>query len=516
MKRIGLLFVSLLLIIGNVSAQDIMVVTKKDGTKTTFSVGSVHEVTFISSEDIDVSVNEIIPTSTTSFIVNYSVSTAGKINESGIYYGLDETASARKVIGELVNGKGSVEVSGLNFSTTYYIKAYANIDGDIYNSDVTSHTTSTRFPEAKMVDLGLSVKWASHDLGAICEKNIGQHLPWGDVSGNAYNNETYPNINITDYDISGTKYDIATHQWGEEWRMPSLEEFQELWDNTTKTLLRNHGYNNLSAVKFTANNGNYIILYLGGYTENASLKSFDMYGFYWTSILPTENNGWPVAWGIQSATNGYKSTANKPFGLLIRPVSGKRADQGNDEVEHDYVDLGLSRLWATTNFGAEKDTDAGTYIAWGEDKEKEEYILSNYALYKDSAYVQIEKNLTEEGKDIVANTWGGKWHTPTYAELEELRTECNWTWTSKKNAQNIEIYGYKVTSKTNGNSIFLPVTGEKFEKSVFFEDYGRYWTSQPYVGTEEWAYILSFSENTYNLGGKTKYRGCVIRPVRKR
>ena len=66
MKRIGLLFVSLLLIIGNVSAQDIMVVTKKDGTKTTFSVGSVHEVTFISSEDIDVSVNEIIPTSTTS------------------------------------------------------------------------------------------------------------------------------------------------------------------------------------------------------------------------------------------------------------------------------------------------------------------------------------------------------------------------------------------------------------------------------------------------------------------
>ena len=125
MKRIGLLFVSLLLLIGNVSAQDIMVVTKKDGTKTTFSIGSVHEVTFISSEDIDVSVNEIIPTSTTSFIVNYSVSTAGKINESGIYYGLDETASARKVIGELVNGKGSVEVTGLNFSTTYYIKAYA-------------------------------------------------------------------------------------------------------------------------------------------------------------------------------------------------------------------------------------------------------------------------------------------------------------------------------------------------------------------------------------------------------
>lgn len=294
MKRIGLLFVSLLLIIGNVSAQDIMVVTKKDGTKTTFSIGSVHEVTFISSEDIDVSVNEIIPTSTTSFIVNYSVSTAGKINESGIYYGLDETASARKVTGTVENGNGTVKISGLNFSTTYYIKAYANIDGDIYNSDVASYTTPAKYPVAEMVDLGLSVKWASHDLGAIDEESIGLYLPWGDVTGEAYNYATHPNYNITMYDISGTEYDIARHQWGEEWRMPSLEEFQELWNNTTKTFIKNHGYEGVSAIKFTAKNGNYIILTRAGYTENANLDKYNEAGFYWTSILPKENNGFPV------------------------------------------------------------------------------------------------------------------------------------------------------------------------------------------------------------------------------
>lgn len=516
MKRIGLMFVGLMLLIGNVVAQDVMVVTKKDGTKTTFNIGSVQDISFISSEDIDISINEIVPTSTTSFIVKYSVSTVGKINECGVCYGLDATADANKIVGTCEDGEGAIEIEGLNFSTTYHLRAYANIDGELYYSDILPHTTPTKYPTAELVDLGLSVKWASHDLGAVNENNVGLHLPWGDVTGEAYNASTYPSdLNITDYDISGSKYDIATHEWGGEWRMPSIEEFKELWDNTTKTLIRNYGYDDLTVIKFTAANGNYIILSLGGYKENAELAKYGAFGFYWTSNLPEENNGWPAAWGLQSASNGYQSSANKYFGLLIRPVYGKRADTESDGVERDYVDLGLSRLWATVNYGANTPGDAGTYVAWGEDAAKDAYNLGNYQHYKDSSYVEID-NLTESGFDVVANTWGGKWHTPTYAEFEELRTECTWTWATEKNSQGYDVAGYKVTSKTNGNSIFLPVNGEIYEGTQYFSDYGRYWTSEQYVGEEEWAYILSFSDKTINLGGKTKYRGCAIRPVRKR
>ena len=178
MKRIGLMLVALMLLIGNAVAQDVMVVTKKDGTKTMFNVGTVQDITFISSEEIDISINEIVPTSTTSFIVKYSVSTVGKINEVGVCYVKESTANANKIAGTIENGEGSVEIDGRVYSTTIYLKAYANIDGELYYSDILAYATSEKYPVAKMVDLGLSVKWASHDLGAISEENIGLHLPW--------------------------------------------------------------------------------------------------------------------------------------------------------------------------------------------------------------------------------------------------------------------------------------------------------------------------------------------------
>ena len=197
MKRIGLLFLSIMLLIGNVAAQDVMVVTKKDGTKTTFNINSVQDISFINSEDINISISEIVPTSTTSFLVKYSIATVGKINESGVCYGSEVTADAFKTVGTAENGEGSVEINGREFNKIIYLRAYANIDGKLYYSDIITHTTSEMYPVAKMVDLGLSVKWASHDLGAINEENAGLHLPWGDVTGSAQNSATYPNINIT-------------------------------------------------------------------------------------------------------------------------------------------------------------------------------------------------------------------------------------------------------------------------------------------------------------------------------
>lgn len=511
MKRIGLLFLSIMLLIGNVAAQDVMVVTKKDGTKTTFNINSVQDISFIKSEDINISISEIVPTSTTSFLVKYSIATVGKINECGICYGLDETADANKITGTIENGEGSVEIDGRDFCTTIYLRAYANIDGELYYSDIISHTTSTRFPTAKIIDLGLSVKWANHNLGAVNEEDFGSYLPWGDVSGNAYSSSSYPSgLNITQSCISGTKYDIVTHQWGDEWRMPTHEEFLELWNNTTKEFISSYGHEKVYAVKFTASNGNFIILPLAGFKQEEKLYGSN-FGHYWTADLLSTTSGEAKTFIVVSADGSNTSSAVKWNQMLIRPVHGKRADTEIDGVEREYVDLGLSRLWAKHNYGANKPSERGTYVAWGEEQEKDEYNQSNYTHYKDGAFTDFDKSLTDSGIDVVANNWGGKWHTPTYAELEELRTGCDWTWTTEDG-----VAGYKVTSKTNGNSIFLPVTGEKFEKSQYYLDYGRYWTSEQYVEDTEWAYILSFSDKAINLGGKTKYRGCVIRPVRKR
>ena len=97
---------------------------------------------------------------------------------------------------------------------------------------------------------------------------------------------------------------------------------------------------------------------------------------------------------------------------------------------------------------------------------------------------------------------------PTKAEQDELRNNCTWTWTTQNG-----VKGYKVTSKTNGNSIFLPAAGWRQETSFYDSSNGRYWSSSfggyGYTG----AYGLGFSSVDYECGGSQRFQGYCVRPV---
>lgn len=80
------------------------------------------------------------------------------------------------------------------------------------------------------VDLGLSVKWADHNVGASTESEVGGCYLWGDPTGTA-TAATYSMPSLSN--ISDTQYDIAKTQWGGNWRLPTETEFKELMDNTT-------------------------------------------------------------------------------------------------------------------------------------------------------------------------------------------------------------------------------------------------------------------------------------------
>lgn len=80
------------------------------------------------------------------------------------------------------------------------------------------------------VDMGLSVKWADHNVGASSNTEVGGRYMWGDPMGNA-TNATYTIPSLSN--ICGTQYDIAALQWGGNWRLPTYEEAKELVDNTT-------------------------------------------------------------------------------------------------------------------------------------------------------------------------------------------------------------------------------------------------------------------------------------------
>lgn len=201
---------------------------------------------------------------------------------------------------------------------------------------------------------------------------------------------------------------------------------------------------------------------------------------------------------------------------------------------HAYVDLGLSVKWATCNIGATKPEEYGDYFAWGEVEPKEEYNWDTYkwatatwdshredwALETLTKYCTDSRCGTVDNKivlykedDAAAVNMGGSWRMPTEEEQEELIDECTWTWTDDYNGTGVA--GQIVTSKTNGNSIFLPAAGSRYGSHLEAGSNGYYWSSSFYSDRSLWAYYLIFdSDNVYNFD-YDRYFGRPVRGVCK-
>lgn len=111
---------------------------------------------------------------------------------------------------------------------------------------------------AKPVDLGLSVKWASYNVGAEKPEQYGGLYGWADAKGTktSNNNDDYPSKNPPQ-NISGTKYDIAHTQWGGTWRLPTKDEQEEL---VSKCTWRKDSLHGVKGYTVTGPNRNSIFL----------------------------------------------------------------------------------------------------------------------------------------------------------------------------------------------------------------------------------------------------------------
>ena len=195
------------------------------------------------------------------------------------------------------------------------------------------------------------------------------------------------------------------------------------------------------------------------------------------------------------------------------------------ENGHEWVDLGLSVKWATCNVGASSPSEYGDYFAWGETSPKSDYSWEDYKFrVSGDSYdnVTFSKYNTKRGRGSVDNktrldlsddtaraNWGGKWRMPTKAEFNELRSNCTCTWTTQGGKN-----GYKVTSKKNGNSIFLPAAGYQSGASVRRAgSNGDYWSSSLNTGLPGNAWNLYF--DSYGFYADLSYRsdGRLVRPV---
>ena len=191
------------------------------------------------------------------------------------------------------------------------------------------------------------------------------------------------------------------------------------------------------------------------------------------------------------------------------------------EVVHEYVDLGLSVKWATCNVGANKPEDYGDYFAWGETEPKRTYKWRTYKWYRDSEESQTKyctrsrcgtvdnKTVLEAADDAACANWGGSWRMPTHAELTELQGQCTWTWTTQNG-----VKGYKVTSKRNGNSIFLPAAGYRNGSSLCRAGRrGEYWSSSLYADYPVTAWVVCIYSDSKYGSNRYRYHGLSVRPV---
>ena len=226
-------------------------------------------------------------------------------------------------------------------------------------------------------------------------------------------------------------------------------------------------------------------------------------------------------------------------------------------TQHDYVDLGLpsGTLWATTNVGGKAPESCGwesyrdyncDYNSWGDPYDErysfklsehdykyfyfltntdDYYNITKYCTDSERGYQGFTDNLTEllPEDDDATVWWGSEWQTPSKEQFEELiddrYTTTEWTTLNGVN-------GRRITSKSNGNSIFLPAGGigldDVFDDGSSFDvgpvrfdgESGYYWSRSLNTEYCSSAYCLYFTESEIKTDFWDRNFGLCIRPVR--
>ena len=192
--------------------------------------------------------------------------------------------------------------------------------------------------------------------------------------------------------------------------------------------------------------------------------------------------------------------------------------------------------WAETNVGAEKPEDYGLYFWWGDTigyrREGNAWVASdgssqnfsfgsgNTPTYgKSNSALQSEGWITSSGvltqeHDAAYVHWGGPWRIPTFWDLSNLDSKCDWTWTTRNG-----VNGYVVRGRGDfvASSIFLPAVGYGDGASLHSAgSYGAYWSSFPIDNDYNRAWSFYFGSNYHDTSFYNhRNYGLPVRPVQR-
>lgn len=182
------------------------------------------------------------------------------------------------------------------------------------------------------VDLGLSVKWASFNVGATKPEETGNYYAWGETEEKecyiwkTYKYGTFATIakygvknsyGFADYEKTlEPADDVARAEWGGSWRMPTTEEQDELrkkceWKWTV--------VNGVCGYKVTAKNGNSIFLPAAGFCHGFDIYGKGVIGRYWANSLHNRNRANAYSLYFYKEFS-FEDFDYRYYGFTVRPV----------------------------------------------------------------------------------------------------------------------------------------------------------------------------------------------------
>ena len=271
----------------------------------------------------------------------------------GFYYGagLNSLESLRTsgtyAVSQRMKDDGSFCYSlySLKPNTTYYYVANVSLYGDSLYGEILSFTTSSKTDSdfGETVDMGLSVKWRSCNIGSSKPEEYGNYYAWGetetkyDFTGQKYKWMTGTHLSnyrlikyctssnygiVDNLTILTSEDDVASVLLGGKWRMPTSNEWKELCDesNCSWSWTARNGVDGFIVTSKKTNNS--IFFPASGHWQNSNNPiETETSGYYWSSSLYVSSPR--AAEGVSFDSTNVKSGAFSRYGegLTIRPVS---------------------------------------------------------------------------------------------------------------------------------------------------------------------------------------------------
>ncbi|MEE1004318.1 MAG: hypothetical protein UH685_03150 [Bacteroidaceae bacterium] len=177
------------------------------------------------------------------------------------------------------------------------------------------------------------------------------------------------------------------------------------------------------------------------------------------------------------------------------------------------VDLGLpsGKLWAIQNVNSTQPYFAGNFFTWGnaEGVDDSEPALITPESYEGTPGAALEGDTipTEDVYDAAVNYFGNGWRMPTRGEIQELIDNCDWEYTSL-----LGFNGYRVKSRVNANSIFIPLAGN-IANGVYNPSGGGYYWSANRNTSDNMGYMLQFDSTQVRYYKMYRDRALPIRAI---